>query len=142
MSTHSMINRLIAPLAIALSVAGLSATAQAAPYQPLCSGGYCFNKDKQGYVNNRTYFYLTFRGSAVTHYNIRYREAGGREVQVEISTRSGSNASGVTSLPGTPGRQYKVSVQACNRGKVFIGPIVISTTSRCTIWYTTTYTAV
>lgn len=142
MSTHSMLNRLIAPLAIALSVAGLSATAEAAPYQPLCSGGYCFNKDTQGYVNNRTYFYLSFRGSAVTHYNMRFRESGGREVQIEISTRSGSNASVLKSFPGTPGRQYTVSVQACNRTKTFIGPIVISSRSNCTGWYTTTYTAV
>lgn len=142
MSTHSMITRLIAPLAVVTSLAGISTTAEAAPYTPLCSGGYCFNKDTQGYVNNRTYFYLTFRGSAVSHYNIRYREAGGREIQTEISARPGSNSSYVTSLPGTPGKKYQVSVQACSRVKVFVGPIVVSTRSSCTGWYATSYVAV
>jgi len=142
MSTQSMLTRLIAPLAVAASLAGLSATAEAATYKPLCGGGLCFYKDTQAYTNHRTYFYLTFSGSAVTHYNIIYREPGGRSVQAEISTRPGSNMSNRVSLPGTPGQQYKVSVQACNRTKAFIGPIVISSRSSCTTWYTTTYTAV
>jgi hypothetical protein len=142
MSPRSMLARLIAPLAFLASVASLSTTAQAAPYTPLCAGAYCFNKDTQRYVNNRTYFYLTFKGSAVSHYNLRYREAGGREVQIEIGARPGSNGSYLSSLPGVPGKAYQVSVQARARVKIFVGPIVVSTRSGCTIWYRTTYKAV
>lgn len=142
MSPRSILARLMAPLAVAASFASLSTTAEAAPYTPLCAGAYCFNKDTQGYVDNRTRFYLTFKGSAVSHYNLRYREAGGREVQIEIGARPGSNGSYVTSLPGVPGRAYQVSAQACARVKIFVGPIVVSTRSGCTPWYRTTYKAV
>ncbi len=126
MSAQSILTRLIAPLAVAISVVGFSAAAHAAPYKPVCGGGLCFNKDTQGYTSNRTYFYLTFSGSKVTHYNIVYREAGGRQVQAEIPTRTGSNMTDVKSLKGTPGRQYKVSVQACSRTKVIVVVVVSS----------------
>lgn len=80
----SLIARALAPLAIAFSIGGMAGTADAAPDKQTCAGGICFSKDTQGYKNDRTYFYLTFNGTTVTRYNVRYREEGGREVQGEL----------------------------------------------------------
>src|SRR5258706_2413896 len=134
MSTQSMLMRLIAPLAIAISVAGVSSTAEAATYKAYCAPtGLCFYKDTQGYTNNRTYFYLTFNGSKVTYYNIVYREPGGRVVTDVIVTRPGSNGSVLRSLAGTPGLLYTVKIQACNG---IPNTPLASILNKCGIWYT------
>ena len=138
----SILRNIVLAGALAFTAAGFSTAAQAAPYKALCAGGLCFNKDTQGYTSDRTYFYLTFNGTTVTHYNIIYREAGGRQIQAEIATRPGSNMSYEKSLKGTPGKQYTVSVQACSRVKVNVGPFSVSTRSSCTSWKTFTYYAV
>ena len=146
MSTQSMLTRLIAPLALAVSVAGFAAKSEAAPYNPICGGGLCFNKDMKHYAWDRAYYYLSFNGSKVTHYNIRYREAGGREVQSEISTRPGSNATPVQAFKGYTGQRHTISVQACNRTKVIIGTIggavQFGTRTSCAPWRLITFTQV
>ena len=135
----SLISRVIAPLAVALSVGGIAATADAAPYKTTCAGSICFHKDTQGYKNDLTYFYMTFNGSAVTHYNVRYHEEGGRVVQAEIRTHAGSNKSRENGLHGTPGQMRTISIQACYRVTVKIGPFSTGTKSACTGWSTFTY---
>lgn len=135
----SLISRVIAPLAVALSVGGFAATADASPYKKTCAGSICFNKDTQGYKNDKTYFYLTFSGSAVTHYNVRYQERGGRVVQGELRTHQGSNKSQEGGIYGTPGQMNTISIQACYRVTVKIGPFSTGTKSACTGWSTITY---
>jgi hypothetical protein len=138
----SLIARVLAPLAVALSVGGIAATADAAPYKTTCAGSICFHKDTQGYKSYRTWFYLTFSGSAVTHYNFRFQEVGGREIQDELRTYQGSNKSHKGNLPGTPGKKYYISIQACNRVKVNVGPFSVGTKSSCTGWARIGYYAV
>jgi hypothetical protein len=135
----SLIARVLAPLAVAISVGGIAATADAAPYKTTCAGSICFNKDTQGYKNDRTYFYVTFSGSAVTHYNVRYQEPGGRVVQGELKTYRGSNKSQEGSIKGVPGTKNTISIQACSRLTIKIGPFSTGTKSQCTGWSTITY---
>jgi hypothetical protein len=138
----SIISKVIAPIAVALSVGGFAAAADAAPYNRTCAGGICFNKDTQGYKNDKTYFYLTFSGSAVTHYNVRYQEVGGRVKQGELRTYQGSNKSQESGIYGTPGKKYYISIQACSRVQVKIGPFSTGTKSSCTGWVRIGYYAV
>ena len=133
---------MIAPLAVALSGGGFAATAGASPYKTTCAGSICFHKDTQGYKNDKTYFYLTFSGSAVTHYNVRYQEVGGREKQGELRTYQGSNKSEEGGIYGTPGKKYYISIQACSRVQVKIGPFTAGTKSSCTGWSRTGFYAV
>jgi len=137
MTLRSSLTRMIAPLAVAVSMAGgFAATADAAPYIKTCAGGICFNKDSQGYKNDRTYFYLTFNGSAVTHYNVRFQEPGGRVVQEEWKTYRGSNKTEERGIKGVPGQKTTISIQACSRVTVKIGPFSTGTKSQCTGWST------
>jgi len=76
---------------------------------------------------------FSFRGSNVNHYNVRFVEQGGRTVQKEISTFSGSNLSKWWRVRGRNGQQVTVQVQACSRGGVF-------SSSKCTGWTTITLT--
>ena len=49
MTLRSALTRMMAPLALAVSLAGgFAASADAAPYKQTCAGGVCFNKDTQG----------------------------------------------------------------------------------------------
>src|SRR5687768_4083346 len=84
----------------------------------------------QGYVDDRTYFYFTFNGSNITHYNVSFTEEGGRRVQYEVATLAGSNKSRETSLKGIPGSRYQVSVQACARITIKAGPFSVGTNHR------------
>jgi hypothetical protein len=143
MSSMSVLSRAMASLAIAMSIgAGFSAPAEAAPYRTTCAGGICFHKDTQGYTNNKTYFYLTFNGDAVTHYNVRYHEPGGRVVQGELKTYKGSNKSQEGAIKGKPGTKVYVSIQACRRYQVKVGPFSVKTQSSCTNWVQIGYYAV
>ena len=140
MKIRSALARIAAPAILAVSMAaGLAGNADAAPYKQTCAGGVCFNKDTQGYTNDRTYFYVTFNGTAVTHYNVRYREPGGRTVQGELKTYAGSNKSQEGSIKGVPGQMNTIAIQACYRVTVKIGPFSAGTQSRCTGWSNITY---
>ena len=136
----SLILRVLAPLAIALTAGGFAATADASPYSKTCTGPLCFHKDTQGYANDKNYFYLTFKGGTVTHYNYRYTEVGGRTVQYEVRTSGNSNKSNEVGLGGTPGRNYHISVQACETRRV--GGFLPITKSVCTGWVTFSYRGV
>lgn len=138
----SLISRVIAPLAVALSVGGIAATAEAAPYDTRCPSALCLSMDKQGYKNDRTYFYMTFNGSAVTHYNVRFKEPGGRVIQEEWKTFPGSNRSEERGIKGVPGQKATISIQACSRVTIKFGPLSTGTKSQCTGWTTFTYRAV
>jgi len=140
MSVRSLIARIAAPAILAVSMAGgFAATADAAAYTKTCVNGICFNKDTQGYKNDRTYFYLTFNGSAVTHYNVRFQEPGGRVVQEEWKTYSGSNKSQERGIKGNPGQWATISIQACTRVTVKVGPFSAGTKSSCTGWVSIRY---
>lgn len=142
MFRSNLIARALAPLAIALSAGGFAATAEAAPYKTTCAGSICFHKDTQGYKNDKTYFYLTFSGTSVTHYNVRYQEEGGRIKQGEVRTYQGSNKSQEVGVYGTPGKKQTIGIQACYRVKVNVGPFSVGTKSQCTGWSNITYKAV
>lgn len=140
MKIRSALARIAAPAILAVSMAaGFGAAAEAAPYVKTCAGGICFNKDSQGYKNDRTYFYLTFSGSAVTHYNVRFQEPGGRVVQEEWKTYRGSNKTEERGIKGVPGQRATISIQACTRVTIKIGPFSTGTKSQCTGWSTITY---
>ena len=129
----------LAVLAVSMA-AGFGGAAEAAPYKQTCVGPLCFKQDTQGYTDDKTYFYMTFKGGTVTHYNLRYVEAGGRTVQYEVRTSGNSNKSKEVGLRGTPGKKYTVSVQACETKRV--GGFLPFTKSNCTGWATFTYRAV
>jgi hypothetical protein len=78
------------------------------------------------------YYFLTFRGSEITHYNLRFLSAG-RENQVEIGARAGNkNQSPARFMLVRPGGKYTVAIQACNRGGFL-------EKSGCTGWYRITF---
>jgi len=133
MTRTSMISRVLAPLAIAISLGGFAATAEAAT-KTTCAGAICFNKETGHRSDGLTAFRLTFSGSAVTHYNIRFQEPGGRLLQREMRTRPGTNLSEPFGLRGTPGQKYDIYIQACSQTKVGVGPFSVSTKSSCTGW--------
>lgn len=119
--------RALAPLAT-LAILALSAGAPAAyAYAPTkaCNGAFCaesFRIVEGGSHSIR----FSFRGSSVDAYNVRFREKGGRMVQQEISTKSGSNLSKSWRIRSTNGATVTLIVQACNSG--FLGK------SKCTPW--------
>lgn len=132
------------PHRLALAAAALAALAFAAPaeaatgYRALCAGQYCFhvsNFAKSRALDGKglwdVYYYISYGGLKPTHYNVRFRDASGRTVQIEVpgaGTRSAVRSFGVR-----PGHVYVISSQACTRQ--FLGP------SQCTGWRTTRFTA-
>lgn len=140
MTIRTLIARIAAPAVLAVSMAaGFGGAAEAAPYIKTCAAGICFNKDSQGYKNDRTYFFLTFNGSAVTHYNVRFAEPGGRIVQEEWKTFRGSNKTEERGIKGVPGQTASIQIQACARTTIKVGPFSASTKSSCTGWVTINY---
>ena len=133
--------RIARPLAAALLCLSFAASAEAAKpvdngtYKKICAGSLCMLKRNTLIWDGSVPYFLSFRGSAISHYNVRYVEAGGREVQIEISTASGSNLSQVRHFKGTPGGKFTIHVQACNRSS--FGPF--SSKSSCTQWHNITF---
>ncbi len=139
MRIRSTIFSAASALALAATTLALAAPASAATgYRALCAGEYCFHVST--FSKSRTldakglwdvYYYISYGNLRPTHYNLRFRDASGREVQIEVpgaGTRSVVRAFGVK-----PGRVYVVSTQACARQ--FLGK------SQCTGWRTTRFTA-
>jgi hypothetical protein len=129
------------PLMAAILCLGFAASAEAAApdypgtYKKICAGSLCMLKGSLLIWDGSVPYYLSFRGSAVSHYNVRYVEIGGREVQIELKAASGSNLSKVSHLKGTPGGKFTIHVQACNRSS--FGPF--SSKSSCTQWHKITF---
>ena len=123
---------LVAPIALAVTMAGGFATTAHANLPKSCSGAFCAENSR--IVEGGSHVIrFSFRGSNVNHYNVRFVEQGGRTVQKEISTFSGSNLSKWWRVRGRNGQQVTVQVQACSRGGVF-------SSSKCTGWTTITLT--
>lgn len=124
----------VAAIGAAAALFAASAPADAATgYRALCAGEYCFNVSN--FMKSRTldgsgtwdiYYYITFGKLRPTHYNIRYRGASGREVQIEVAPGK------VHSLGVKPGGVYVISSQACTRSFL--------SSSQCTNWRTTRFT--
>jgi hypothetical protein len=93
-----------------------------------CAGGVCMNVYRRPGRPRVRVVRMTFSGSAVSHYNVRQPEPGGRMVQWEVLTRhGGTNESKGWEIFENPGSKYRIQVQACVRG----GPFQRST---CTTW--------
>lgn len=125
-------------LAFAAAIAALPATPPATAaltVKEICAGSLCFYKNPHRYNDGTMYYFLRFRGSEVTHYNLRFTERGGRTVQIEIGTVRGSNESGWNKFRNMqPGGRYTVHIQACKRGGLF-------QKSGCTGWHSITFFA-
>lgn len=117
----------LAPLATVAILALLASAPAANAYAPTraCNGAFC--AESYRIVEGGSYVIrFSFRGSSVNHYNVRFVERGGREVQKEVSTTSGSNWSQGWRVRSTPGNTVTLSVQACNRATFG--------SSKCTQW--------
>lgn len=77
------------------------------------------------------WFYISYGRLKPTHYNVRFKNAQGQEIQVEISGEGTRSA--IRNLGVIPGRRYVIKSQACTRQ--------LFGSSQCTRWYTTTFTA-
>jgi hypothetical protein len=123
-----------AAIGAAAALFALSAPAEAATgYRALCAGDYCFNVST--FIKSRStsgaglwdiYYYITYGKLRPTHYNIRFRDASGRETQIEVP------AGAIRSFGVKPGKVYVISSQACTRSFL--------SSSQCTNWRTTRFT--
>ena len=113
--------------------AGIGASAKAAPsnYKAICANAMCFHKNPHRYSDGKMYYYLSYRGSEISHFNLRFLQGNGEEGQSEIRALSG-NRSGAKYMAVRPGGKYTVAIQACNRGGLF-------QKSGCTGWYRITF---
>src|SRR5688572_10717576 len=119
---------LVAAIGAAGALLAASAPAEAAPgYRALCAGEYCFNVST--FIKSRStsgaglwdiHYYITFGTNRPTHYNVRFRDASGRETQIEIP------AGAIRSFGVKPGKVYVISSQACTRSFL--------SSSQCTNW--------
>jgi len=117
----------LAPLATValLALCAAAPAANASAPTKACNGAFC--AESYRIVEGGSHaIRFSFRGSSVNHYNVRFVERGGRTVQKEISTFSGSNESKSWRVRGTNGNTVTVSVQACTRA--LLG------SSKCTPW--------
>ncbi len=103
-------------------------------YRALCAGEYCFNVSTS--IKSRSldgsglwdiFYYITYGTNRPTHYNVRFRDASGREVQIEVP------GGAIRSFGVKPGKVYVISSQACTRSFL--------SSSQCTNWRTTRFTA-
>jgi hypothetical protein len=115
-----------------VALASAAAAPASAALPRTCSGGLCAENFRIVEGGSHAVRF-SFRGTEVSHYNVRFVERGGRTVQREVSTMKGdTNQSKSWRVRGTSGQVVTIHVQACNRA--FLGR------SSCTKWYKLTIT--
>jgi len=121
-----MLGKLIFSVAIILVLVGGTSHAK-----EICgeNTNICIQQDGKTH-----WFNLRFRGSAITHFNVRYTRKDGREMQREIGTADRNTA--VANLADIEKGRTTIHVQACYRKN--FGPI--SSRSGCTAWLNLTVT--
>lgn len=113
-----------AAIALLALVAGAPAAHAYAPTKA-CSGAFCAESFRIVEGGSHA-IRFSFRGSAINHYNVRFIEKGGREVQRGLGTFSNSNLSNSWRVRSTNGARVTFAVQACN------SPLIGK--SKCTPW--------